>query len=517
MNPVKLFVPALPLALLFTVLSVVVQAEPEAAGPPAAKPPAPTTAPASPASSVGLENFSGHAVTDVRIDGGQTRDSLEIPRCDAQWSVAAKAVAFDAAKRLRISIAGDGGRRRSAEFTGPLLPCGGESGVTCTVFIAHDDQVVVRIAGNAEADGADRWHVPDDHLGHVEAKAMPQPEVLGVGPRDPFFDTAEALVRYPLYDEFEIVRPGGYLGGFRRTAEWCGGRLVREIPESAFYKVIAVRDDAVTFVGEKGRIEVKPAADAGPAAAAPGTVPGEVAGTPRARGQGEEGGLSAWLGKMIYSGPQAQSIGVSNWSDKPIRDVKIEAGGRIYAWDGEVRPGGGHASVGGVSEVTVAGKVHVAYTDGAGLKREADFEDVPTEKGIQDPDRDFYFDAGGNVLLHAQDLSDHGPRGEKWCLPKTDGPPGEKLPLPQLLAVAPAPGLPDVWFALVRYPRNDRIGTYNAGDMLGGEKDDFTSRQTKEGDARYRIEEIGADRMVLVREGKRTTIPLQDKPRGAGK
>ncbi|HZL37240.1 MAG TPA: hypothetical protein VFC78_18110 [Tepidisphaeraceae bacterium] len=478
-------------------------------GAPAQTQPAPESkSPATPPPAwVGIENFSGHAITQVRIETHEGKVILAAARCPQGVSVPAKIAAFDPSQWLRVTFIGMDQHRHTADFTKPVGMSGDRPDLIYTVFIGHDDQPVIRTSLRGEPKVLGDWHVADDRLGHVNPQAMSQPQLLGIGPRDPYFDSAQALVRYPIYDELRLSRAGDFFGG-GATSETYNG-VTRTVPAGDLIEISAVGTDSITFIGPKGPVVVKFSPDAGPAALkAGGKVP---QGPPVTQPSGESPGRSllGWIAEQMYRGEKMQSIGVSNWASKKVTDLKMSARGRSYAWPAEIRPGGGESSMGEVTEVALTGDVHVTYTDGNGKPRTADFHNVATEKGTQYPKREFYFDARYDVLLRTYDLTDNGLRAERWCVPIADGKPDKPIPLPQLLGTTPNTAITNQWDAIIRFPRNDRIDTYRNGEMLGGDKHDYTSHQTKLGIGRYRIESILADHMILIADGKRITAPLE--------
>src|SRR5665213_1732089 len=426
---------------------------------------------------VGIEIFSGHAITQVRIETHEGKVILAAARCPQGVSVPAKIAAFDPSQWLRVTFIGMDQHRHTADFTKPVGMSGDRPDLIYTVFIGHDDQPVIRTSLRGEPKVLGDWHVADDRLGHVNPQAMSQPQLLGIGPRDPYFDSAQALVRYPIYDELRLSRAGDFFGG-GATSETYNG-VTRTVPAGDLIEISAVGTDSITFIGPKGPVVVKFSPDAGPAALkAGGKVP---QGPPVTQPSGESPARSllGWIAEQMYRGEKMQSIGVSNWASRKVTGVAL------------------------------TGDVHVTYTDGDGKPRAADFHNVPTEKGTQYPNREFYFDARYDVLLRTYDLTDNGLRAERWCVPIADGKPDKPIPLPQLLGTTPNTAITNQWDAIIRFPRNDRIDTYRNGEMLGGDKHDYTSHQTKLGIGRYRIESILADHMILIADGKRITAPLE--------
>jgi hypothetical protein len=395
-------------------------------------------------------------------------------------------------------------RSRSEEFTHLVSPCGERADPVFTVFIGENDQVVLRIKGAGDLEGSADWLVPDDHLGHIHAQTLNQPVLLGVGARDAYFDTAPALIRYPVYDEIKLCRAGDFMGGCA-VSRPCN-QFLCDIPPSEFYKIASVGDLSISIIGPKGPVEVKCSPDDG---ATPPPPPSSVSKTGKYPPPRPDPLMDAVEHDPRYWGANAQSIGTSNWSNAPFKDLKITKGNDTYAQRSQIRPGRGVSSESRVTEITLSGTFHVSYMDDKGKSHEAEFRDVPSEEGTHYPHREFYFDARGRVLLCTFDLNDDPALGnERWCLPVADGSPEKAVPIPELLGTAPLSVMTLTWDALIRYPKNDQIGKYQEGQMLGGAPDDFASRQTADGAARYRIESIAADHMVLVRDGKRLTVPL---------
>ena len=482
----------------------------------------PTTAPTTqPLPTVAVENLADHPVEKL---GFESRDGEVIDKvgaCGPRSSIPPHATPFDPREFLRVSFVGPDGKTHLAEFTRPDYFCSGPA-QRLYVYIGHDDQILVRAIVRSDYQDLDRWHVPDDRVGYIRPEAMKQPQLIGIGRRDTFFDLAIALIRYPSYDELRLVRPGNFLGGPGEEMV-CGGKPVRQLPAADFLRVERVADDSITFAGPHGPFTVNWAGDDPPVPGRP-AMPTPVRIRPAAPPAANPPNPLALLDPFgLLRVPAAiaaqalspeishQEIGVSNWSAANITGFKIDAGGKEYVWGFDpIRPGGGDSSETGQLEVLVQGKVQVTYFDGTGHLQKEVFQDVPKEASDKYPNRDFYFDAGGKVLLHCFDLTMEGKQHETWCVPDSQERPEIKIKLPELLGTAPVPSMTGVWNALVRYPGIKDIDTYSDGDMLGGSKTDIVSHETANGNPRYRIESILPDRIVLIRNGERITIKIKD-------
>jgi hypothetical protein len=352
----------------------------------------------------------------------------------------------------------------------------------------------------------DRWHVPDDHAGHITAKAMSEPELVGIGPHDPFFDITFALVRYPIYDQLTLCRPRDDVGG---QSTVCDGLIIREIPPATAWFVREIRQRSIVLVGDKTSIELLPATDTGPLPLRPAATQPLYRPVPKPAPLYHEGPLEIVAGALLgVSHRKSQGLGASNWGQSPIVNLQIKTSDGSYTWTNPIRGGGGGENL-SVTELTLSGNIHVTYMDGNGNSRTADFENVPDIHGTNDPQRIFTFDAGYNALVHCYDILDGGGRrDDKWLLPAGGPRPDQRLNLPQLIGVDSLPnGIPPS-SALIRYPRNDVIAEHGVNQMIGGDYYDVTSHDTPDGIARYRIESITATEMVLVRDGKRIKAPL---------
>lgn len=447
--------------------------------------------------SVCVTNLSDHSISELRIENQNGQQSLSVDRCEAKAYTMQNVMPFDAAEFVRISFTGADGHKHTAEFTHARDVRDHPTGLI-NVYVGFSDQIVAQAGG--------RSHVPDDRLGYIISTVMHEPQLIGTTARDPYFDTAEALIRYPVYDEIRFVRRGDFIGSGGTFFFRSKGRVVREIPPAEFMRVEDVGDGSIALVGPKGRFEVKPAADDAP-------LPGHPADPPpitipfldpaKRKAQEKE---SARI-QAMFSGLASQQLGVSNWGRADVTHLRIAAHGQIYEWNGTIRAGGGAAHVGSVHEIEVDGTVQVTYSDGAGVQHAATFSNVPDVAGVWMPTREFYFGANYNVLIRTYYAVF---RDNRWVVPDADGPSDKRLEKPELLGVVPVSNMTGTWRALIRYPRNDQIGEFDDGEMLGGDKYDYTSHETPEGDARYRIDLISENQVTLVRDGKRIVITMKD-------
>ena len=476
-------------------------------GAPTAKPEPPTS---QPTSQIGVASFSDHDVTGIRLGGRGAKPDFVVGMCPAKGSLSPRDVPIQASDYLSVSYSDEQGRRHTAAFTRPIFSESMVSQTTYTLFFGSRHQLLLRASVQGDFKLLGEWYVPDAERTRVHPRrAMTRPRLVGVGPRDPYFDTAEALVRYPLYDQVDLYRAGDIIGG---GVIYDSARK-RELPGSKGFKVERVWSDRLVLISEDAteRIEVGLETDAplsadeeGPEQPPPTTrhepAPDFVQ-PPRTVKPAESG--------QQESPPQG--IDVSNFGERAVRDLVFEAGGEKWQWFArpgvELRPGGVSSGYYPVP-MNIQGKVHVSYTDGNGRHRAADFERVPSGGGQTFPHRRFYFDSHYNVLLETFDL-DAPEENVRWFVPVDKGDPHRKVAVPELLATAFQSGIGGGYTALIRYPFYDAIGEYRDGQMLGGSATDYVSHETRDGIPRYRIEAVETGRMVLVRAGKRISVPLQ--------
>ncbi|HEX4794689.1 MAG TPA: WD40 repeat domain-containing protein [Humisphaera sp.] len=475
---------------------------------PRPRPPLPAV---SRSSRIGVANFSDQPVTDIRIEGVDPKNVMLLPRCNAKQSLPPQKSQIDAAAFLKITFDDDQHRRHQSQFTRPDFGCGDgtDEHLTYTLYVGFDHQSFIRTSLSDAYRDNDRWHVPDDRAGHITAKAMNEPQLVGIGPNDPFFDITLALVRYPVYDELTLCRPGDYVTGGGTTE--CDGLIIRDIPQATNWFVTEVREHSLMVVADGRSLELMPATDTG-ALPLPATQP-LYRPAPKRESPFHKGPVDI-LANVVFGKRKMQGLGVSNWGAKQMTDLRIQTSNGSYKWSTPMRPGGGQASM-SVTELTLSGKIHLTYVDGNGASRTADFENVPEIGTASDPQRMFFFDAGYNALLHCYDIADDFTRGDdKWLLSAGSPKPDEPLALPQYIGIGELAANGAVYRALIRYPRNDSIAEYTQTRIIGGDYYDASSHDTPDGVPRYRIESITTTEMVLVRDGKRISVPLMKDSAG---